>query len=411
MKIAVIGLGKLGLPLAALLANSGNQVTGYDQSDSLRELIFSGSFISNEPKLVDLLDRAHENLKIVDSVSDAIMNSEAVFIIVPTPSNESGHFSNKHLLVSLNEIGHALRDKASPTVIDIVSTVMPGSCDNELKDALEISSRLKLGEKLGLCYNPEFIALGSVIKDMSEPDMHLIGASSEWAGDVIEQALSSMMKKTVPCRKMSLIEAELVKISVNNFVTMKISFANQLMQIAYKLGKIDIDTVTEAIGLDSRVGIKYLKAAMPYGGPCFPRDTRAFSALSGDLRIAGSLSQTTEEMNRSHLRFLVDIIEEQNRKTIGILGLSYKIGTSVTEESPGINLAKELVARGYKVTTWDDEGALFEDTRSQVINAVSVEDLINSVELIIIGRPHKNWAEIEAKIEASGKKYLDFWRQ
>jgi UDPglucose 6-dehydrogenase len=248
----------------------------------------------------------------VHSVFEAISNSEVVFIVVPTPSDESGHFSNKFLLKSLREIGDALRPKTTPTVIDIVSTVMPGSCDSELRDALEVSSNLKLGDKLGLCYNPEFIALGSVIKDMSEPDMHLIGASSKWAGDVVERALNSMVLKSVPCRRMSLIEAELVKISVNNFVTMKISFANTLMQIAHKLGDLNIDTVTEAIGLDTRVGVKYLKAAMPYGGPCFPRDTRAFSALCNDLRIPGSLSEATEKINDSHFKYLLELIENQN---------------------------------------------------------------------------------------------------
>jgi len=411
MQIAVIGLGKLGLPLAALLAKSGNHVRGYDSADLHRESIISGSIKLSEPMLTELLSESKEYFKIVDSVQEAVKNSEAVFIIVPTPSDLSGHFSNKYLLESLSEIGRALQSKATPTVIDIVSTVMPGSCDGELKDALEISSGLTIGEKLGLCYNPEFIALGSVIKDMSEPDMHLIGASSQWAGDVIEQALNSIVKKVVPCRRMSLIEAELVKISVNNFVTMKISFANALMQIAHKLGNLNIDTVTEAIGLDSRVGVKYLKAAMPYGGPCFPRDTRAFSALSADLKVASSLAQATEEMNNSHLHFLVDMIEELGSKSVGILGLSYKIGTPVTEESPGINLTKELATRGFKVLTWDDEGATFEDSSYNVVNSDSIEDLINSVDLIIISRPHKNWSEIREKLAASGKKYFDFWRQ
>jgi UDPglucose 6-dehydrogenase len=246
---------------------------------------------------------------------------------------------------------------------------------------------------------------------MENPDMHLIGASETWAGNITAKILKELTVKEVPVRIMSLTEAELVKISVNNFVTMKISFANALMQIAHKLGDLKIDTITESIGLDSRVGSKYLKGAMPYGGPCFPRDTRAFSALSNDLDVSDSLSKSTEKLNVSHLKFLADLIEVENEKSIGILGLSYKVGTPVIEESPGVNLARELAERGYEIRTWDDEGAIFEDRRLRIIGSSSLDDLINSVGVIIIGRPHKNWSEIRAKIQNANRKYLDFWRQ
>ena len=413
MEIAVIGLGKLGLPLAALLANSGNQVAGYDISEDLRKTLISKKFISSEPNLLELLSCAKGNFRISNSVAEAISSCEAVFVIVPTPSNISGHFSNAFLISSLMEIGNALRIKTTPTVVDIVSTVMPGSCDNELRKILEESSGKELGDEIGLCYNPEFIALGSVIKDMSEPDMHLIGQSSEWAGDVIEKALNSIVKRPVPCRRMSLVEAELVKISVNNFVTMKISFANSLMQIANQLGSLDIDTILNAIGLDTRIGSRYLKAAMPYGGPCFPRDTRAFTALSSDLNLRSPLARATEEMNDSHLGFLADIVETKTngRETIGIIGLSYKIGTPVMDESPSVNLAKELGSRGYKVITWDDEGAVFEDINLHISSVTSFIDLIDSVELLVVGRPHNNWPEMQTKIKDSGKECIDFWRQ
>jgi UDPglucose 6-dehydrogenase len=413
MKIAVVGLGKLGLPLAALLANSDNQVTGYDISEDLRESLVSKKFVSNEPDLMQLLQSAKDNFRISNTMAEAITACEAVFIIVPTPSDFSGRFSNTYLISSLKEIGGALRLKDTPTVVDIVSTVMPGSCDNELRKVLEESSGKDLGDEIGLCYNPEFIALGSVIKDMSEPDMHLIGQSNEWAGDVIEKALNTIIKRPVPCRRMSLIEAELVKISVNNFVTMKISFANSLMQIANQLGSLDIDTILNAIGLDTRIGSRYLKAAMPYGGPCFPRDTRAFTALSSDLSLRSPLARATEEMNDSHLGFLADIVETKanRQETIGIIGLSYKIGTPVMDESPSVNLARELGSRGYKVITWDDEGAVFEDTNLQISSVASFPDLIESVDLLVVGRPHSNWPEMQTKITNSGKECIDFWRQ
>ena len=412
MKLAVIGLGKLGLPLAALLANSGNKVVGFDLSTSLRDSIASGTFRSNEPNLEEILKNSRGNLEIATNIEEAVRECSIVFIIVPTPSQKSGHFSNQFVVEVLKAIGNAIKLKETPTVVDIVSTVMPGSCDGELKSVLEEASGEKLGSELGLCYNPEFIALGSVIKDMSEPDMHLVGASHEWAGDEVEKALNSMVKKPVPCRRMSLIEAELVKISVNNFVTMKISFANSLMQIASKLGDLNIDVVTEAIGLDSRVGNKYLKAAVPYGGPCFPRDTRALSALYRDFNVGDSLPLATEALNSSHLDFLADLVIAGREATtvIGIIGLSYKTGTPVIDESPGVNLAEKLVDRGFTVFSWDDEGAKL-GFESGITSVESLKELISTTDLLVISRPQVNWNEVKKELDVSGKNYIDFWRQ
>ena len=149
------------------------------------------------------------------------------------------------------------------------------------------------------------------------------------------------------------------------------------MQIASKLGDLNIDVVTEAIGLDSRVGNKYLKAAVPYGGPCFPRDTRALSALNRDFNVGDSLPLATEALNSSHLDFLVDLVIAGREATtvIGIIGLSYKTGTPVIDESPGVNLAKKLVDRGFTVFSWDDEGAKL-GSESGITSVESLNELM-----------------------------------
>jgi UDPglucose 6-dehydrogenase len=412
-RVCVIGLGKLGLPFAVLLASRGFHVTGYDYSENLVSALKDHRYFSSEPRLMESLAENYENMHFTNNLKGLLKDVESIFVIVPTPSNPSGAFVNDFVVSAINEIGKEISLSSQRYLINIVSTVMPGSCESEIKEALEESSGRKLGPNLGLCYNPEFIALGSVFHDMENPDMHLIGASDEWAGMATANLLKKLTLNPVPVRIMGLTEAELVKISVNNFVTMKISFANALFQIANRLGNLDIDTITDSIGLDSRVGSKYLKAAMPYGGPCFPRDTRAFSSLSNNLDIANSLSQATEKMNESHLIFLANLIDEQNSgvKSIGILGLSYKVGTPVTDESPGINLARELMVRGYEVKTWDDEGAVIDFGVSEISQSSSLDSLISSVDLIVVGRPHKNWPEIRAKIQSANQKYLDLWRQ
>ena len=204
MKVAVVGLGKLGLPLAALLAASGNEVHGFDLSSSQRDLIKSGEFNFKEPRLNELLLKSRESFVVSDSISEAINDVALVFVIVPTPSMPSGEFTNEFVLDALNEIGTAIAGIDKRIVIDIVSTVMPNSCVGELSEAIEMSSGRKIGEDLGLCYNPEFIALGSVIHDMEYPDMHLIGQSSIWAGELVEITLKTITRREVPTRRMSL---------------------------------------------------------------------------------------------------------------------------------------------------------------------------------------------------------------
>jgi len=270
-----------------------------------------------------------------------------------------------------------------------------------------------VGPDLGLCYNPEFIALGSVINDMTYPDMHLIGESSTWAGDVVESALRSVVKKEVPAMRMNLLEAELVKISINNYVTMKISFANMLLQCAKGLGDLDIDVVTDAIGLDSRIGRKYLKAAAPYGGPCFPRDTRALGALYSDLGLDQSLSKATEEINLQHIDFICDQILQNTKQgdVVGIAGLSYKMGTPVTEESPGLRIYLRLLELGIKVEFWDDEGALLPDKTEFQTGLFTQNDLVEKSDFVVVTRPLSDFASLTNMLKSSGKPYMDLWRQ
>ena len=411
MEIAVIGLGKLGLPLAALFAHSGHTVHGFDYSPALRESLTSGTFVSNEPGLMQMLNQTKRQLIISDSILDAVVNSDAVFVIVPTPSMDSGHFTNEYVLDAIKAMGPALLKNRKKIAIDIVSTVMPGSCDGPIKDEIEKSVGEEIGERIGLCYNPEFIALGSVIKDMQQPDMHLLGESHEWAGDVIQEILTSAVIQEVPCQRMSLKEAELVKIAINNFVTMKISYANSLYQAAENLGGISIDVVTGAIGLDSRIGHKYLRGAAPYGGPCFPRDTRALSALYNDLSISNALPMATEQVNNSHVEFIKEYIAKSigSAKRVGVVGISYKPGTPVIEESPGVAIVNALLSQGFEVMTWDDEGAKVHDQLSTSLE--SLELLIQNSDFIVVTRPFDHAEKILLRISQSGKNWLDLWRQ
>ena len=224
MKIAVVGLGKLGAPLAAVLASKGHDVVGIDVRPEPVELLNSGRAPVDEPGLQSLVTSSRERLLGTTDLG-AAAGADVTIVLVPTPSDDGGAFSNEYVLGALEQVGQALAARDDYHVVVIASTVMPGSCETVIASALEQASGREVGENLGLCYSPEFIALGNVIRDMLEPDMVLIGESDPRAGETLEHLYRGVCENDPPVRRMSLVDAELTKIAVNTYVTMKISYA------------------------------------------------------------------------------------------------------------------------------------------------------------------------------------------
>lgn len=417
MDISVIGLGKLGSPLAAVLASKGHQVMGVDLNPDFVSKINSGVAPVAEPCLQELISTHRSRLKATLSFEEAILHSNVTFVIVPTPSDEEGLFTNQYLLAAIEQMGKAISKKNSYHLVVITSTVIPGSTDGEIKEALERACGKKVGHDLGLCYNPEFIALGSVIRNMLYPDMILIGESDKKAGDLLESIYKTTCENTPPVKRMNLVNAEVAKISINTFVTTKISYANMLSDICDRLPGGDVSIVTEAIGLDSRIGSKYLKAAVAFGGPCFPRDNTALTAFAEKIGARADIAKATQDINAYQNKRLLQVIEEQaGIKKIGILGLSYKPGTYVVEESQGIHLANKLIDKGYELIAYDpvamDEAKKALNKKVQM--APSIRQCLTEADLIVVLIP---WPEFSLEItpqilqELGGNKVVvDCWR-
>ncbi len=217
--------------------------------------------------------------------ADAVARTDVTFVIVPTPSGADGAFSNAHVIAAVRKIGAALRAKRSYHLVVITSTVMPGATGGPIREALEVAAGRTVGETIGLCYSPEFIALGSVIHDMLNPDFFLIGELDSRSGDMLERIYRAMCENGAPVQRISFVNAELAKIAINTYVTTKISFANMLSDICDHLPGADAVAVTAALGHDSRIGDKYLMPALGYGGPCFPRDTVALASMTRRLGV------------------------------------------------------------------------------------------------------------------------------
>jgi UDPglucose 6-dehydrogenase len=235
------------------------------------------------------------------------------------------------------------------------STTTPGAVDQVLIPMLERETGGVCGRDFGVCYNPEFIALGNVVKGLLEPDMVLIGESDPASGEALEELYKRYNCNSPHIARMSIISAELTKISVNSYVTMKISFTNQLRMIADQFPKANIHTILEAIGSDSRVGQKYLRAGLSYGGPCFPRDNRLLAYTARQLGLEAPLAEASDRVNQ---RANLDLFEKVQRlvtknDTVAVLGLAYKPDTYITEEAAGLYLAQQLKRQGYRVVVHD----------------------------------------------------------
>jgi UDPglucose 6-dehydrogenase len=397
MRIAVVGLGKLGGPLAAVLASKGNEVLGVDVNSEVVRLVNEGRAPVAEPGLQDLVTASRERLSATTDFA-AAAESEVIIFLVPTPSDERGAFTNAYILAALDGLGPALQGREGYQVVVIGSTVMPGSCDSEIRPALESLSGRRVGDSLGLCYSPEFIALGNVIQDMLTPDMVLIGESDSRAGAVIERIYSGVCENDPPFRHMALVNAELTKIAVNTYVTMKISYANALADICERLPGADVDSVTDALGLDSRIGPKYLKGALAYGGPCFPRDNNAFSVLARDIGADPALAEATDAINVAQSERLARIVGSRLRggNAVGVLGLSYKPDTGVVEESPGVALAGLLARDGYDVSVYDPVAveAALRRLPAEVHGCASAADLLERSDVVVITTPWPEFADL-----------------
>lgn len=296
LDLSVIGLGKLGVCTAACFAYKGHKVTGVDVNKDFIDGINDGRAPIVEPRLQDLISASAGGLKATQDYEEAVYNSDITFLVVPTPSREDGHFSDKFLRNALAHLSQALKElNKKYHLFVITSTVSPGITEQTLIPLIEAVSGKKLNKDFGVCYNPEFIALGSVINDFLNPDVVLIGESDKYAGDILEAIYKKVCENNPYVARMSITSAEITKISLNSYVTMKISFANTLANICEKIPGANIDAITKALGAGRRVSPYYLKGGPAYGGPCFPRDKRAFVVLAKKYGHKARLAEATEK--------------------------------------------------------------------------------------------------------------------
>jgi UDPglucose 6-dehydrogenase len=415
--VSVIGLGKLGASMAAGMAHRGLNVIGVDVNRGAVAALNEGRAPIQETGLDEMVAANRDRLRATLDYEEALTGSDLSFVIVPTPSDSRGAFSLQYISYAFAALGRALKSKKGYHVFVLTSTVLPGSTRYGLLPILERESGRTCGPDFGLCYNPEFIALGSVLKDFLNPNFHLLGQFDERSGDILECVQHKISQNDAPVRRMSLENAELAKIAINSFITMKVSFANLVAELAARLPGGDVDIVTDALGMDSRIGHKYLTGGLGFGGPCFPRDNVALEFLGRQLGVDCRLLAANDGYNRDLTNRLVEHIERHQppSATLAVLGLAYKPFSHVIEESPGIALCQRLSDAGYRVVGYDPlAGAAAEAVlKYRTLVAHSLDECLAEADAVLVTTRDPAFTSLTPEQLLAGHEHItliDYWR-
>lgn len=351
-KISLVGLGKLGLPLLSTFAKNEQKIIGVDVDTAKIELLKNNELPFYETNLKEYLISGKNNIDYATDFKQITDETDVVIILVNTPSDEKGEFSNKYIYDAITNICINLNKSNNDDFLFILSsTVMPGS-HKKIISLIESNTGRKLNNGFGVVYIPDLVALGSVINDFENPDVIIMGESDPKYGDIAEKIYSKILKNNPPIVKMSLIDAEITKVSLNAYITMKISFANFIGNVSEKFGA-NPTNITKALGYDKRISPYYIKSGLSFGGTCFPRDTWAFIKMSENVGLDAIHIKSTQIINENQNIYLYNKVKNYKDKKIGIYGLSFKPNTYVTTESPGNILYERLLSEGYDVVFYD----------------------------------------------------------
>ena len=341
MKIGVIGAGRLGICFALLAESAGHDVYVSDVNASYVNKLDTKTLYSNEPEVEDLLLRSTK-LRATTNNSNVIKSSDIIFTFVPTPSLDDGSYDCSLVDDVVCDLIRSPNLEGKKFIVGC--TTNPGFVD-------KVDKKLE-GRGISVFYSPEFVAQGTIIRDMKNADMILCGGRDEEGFELIKEIYLSFMDSQVNFYPMSNTAAEITKIGINCFLTYKISYANMMGQILYNSGCGDeIKNILASIGADSRIGSKYLNYGLGFGGPCLPRDNRALGYYADQVGLKYSLPQVTDDFNEAHAEFIKNYCVESNKEGLPFFidSIGYKIGCDLVIESPRLRLVEDLLEDGHRV--------------------------------------------------------------
>jgi len=354
MELCIIGSGYVGLVSGACFAEVGHHVVCVDNDQRKVDALQSGKIPIYEPGLEDLVHRnvGAKRLRFTNSIEDGVDHSQIIFIAVPTPPQPDGSVDLTYIERVAREIAGVLKPGQYRVVVD-KSTVPVKTGEN----VAETIKRYNKGAEFDVVSNPEFLREGCAVPDLMNPDRVVIGSSSQRATDLMKQVYEPFK---APILVTDINSAELIKHAANSFLSLKISYINAVAAICEATGA-DVEMVADGIGMDKRIGRNFLNAGLGYGGSCFPKDVKAFIAISRQLGTPFALLEEVERINEGMLdRFIKKLRESLwvlKDKHIAVWGLTFKPDTDDVRNSVAIELVNRLVAEGAHVTAYDPKGA------------------------------------------------------
>lgn len=405
MNISFIGLGKLGLPLACCLAKSGNKVLGVDKNPYFIQKLNNQELPFYEPGLDEIFP--HPNfIGFTDSYDEILDETDATIILVNTQSEDGGYSSVlvENVLVELSL--HLEKSNKGKHLIVLSSTVLPGTISKLIKLIESISGR-NYGEGFGFAYVPDFVKLGSVIKDFKNPEFFMIGANNMEDVVAVQSIWHRFHDNDPPKKILTLEEAEIAKVALNAYIVNKITFANFLGELCDGLENVNVHNITNTIGLDKRISPYFFGYGTPYGGTCFPRDTTAFIKFAEDRGQVAKNLIFSEEVNEMVYGGLLNKLK--NYQKIGVLGVSFKPNSPVTIGSPSVslieqlqNLEKSIFCHDFISETFDNL-QFFHDIK---VNSISdIQECIDNSEVVVVMHPDNKYKNFDF----TNVKVLDNW--
>jgi len=353
MRISIFGLGYVGAVSAACLVRDGHQVIGCDIDANKLGLIRDGKTPIIEDGMPELMAAVRQSgrLEVTDDSAHAVHGSDLSFVCVGTPSTKGGGQDLTALRRLAEQLGDALRTKADFHAIVIRSTVLPGTTEDVIKPLLEARSGKRAGLDFGLCFQPEFLREGSSIKDYDHPPFTVAGVDGERSAALLKEIFGHLPGDFVTT---TVRTAEMLKYACNAFHALKITFANEVGRLSQALG-VDSHSVMDLVCRDTRLNIApaYLKPGFAFGGSCLPKDLRALlhaaRTRDGEVPMLGSILSS----NAAHLEHAIEMILGTGKRSVGLLGLSFKPGTDDLRESPLVALAERLIGKGLDLKIYD----------------------------------------------------------
>lgn len=355
MRVAMIGTGYVGLVSGACFADFGHTVTCVDKDASKIEKLEAGIMPIYEPGLDDLVAKnvQEERLFFTTDPAEAIRDADAVFIAVGTPSRRGdGHADLSYVYGAAEEIAQLMDGF---TVVVTKSTVPVGTGD----EVEEIIRKARPDGDFAVVSNPEFLREGAAIKDFKIPDRVVVGTEDERARHVMRELYRPLFLNETPILFTSRRTSELIKYAANAFLAVKITFINEMAELCEKVGA-NVQEVSRGIGLDGRIGPKFLNAGPGYGGSCFPKDTLALTKTANDYDSPVRIVDTVVEVNAARKKAMANKVisamgGDVSGKTIGVLGLAFKQNTDDMRDAPSLDILPALQAAGAKIKAYDPE--------------------------------------------------------